>query len=315
MSTFSTTTKVGSTSRSVLNSVYATETPEGVGATVRRSIGTAALRNLSPFLMLDDATVRPGAGFPDHPHRGMTTVSYVLDGKIQHEDSTGNAGVLETGDVQWMTAGRGIMHSEMPLFDPDPAKARPMRGLQLWVDLPKDQKYMAPSYQERKASDIDTVRPADGVQVTVISGTSHGIEGFVRSVGGSWFIDTKLQKAGASITHDLPAGWTAFAYIISGSLTVGDDPKVHSKYHTLVLSSKAGETSVTLHRPEDGPDEEARFVLVAGQPLDQPVVQYGPFVVNTQREAMQAVMDFREGKNGFENAPGWQSKAGATLRA
>ncbi|KAK4688011.1 quercetin 2,3-dioxygenase, partial [Tremellales sp. Uapishka_1] len=303
-------------SRTAVQSVYARETPEGVGATVRRSIGSSALRNLSPFLMLDHATIKPGSGFPDHPHRGQTTVTYVLGG-------------LNTGDVQWMTAGRGIMHSEMPLFDLDPAKAVDAVGLQLWVDLPLDQKFIEPSYQEKKANDITTIHPEPGVEITIISGESHGatvsalgapsslippthsLQGFVRPVGGCWYLDFKLSSPGATVFQPLPAGWTALAYIITGTLAIGSSSSHYTQFHTVVLSSNPAESGVTFTKPLDSPAGEiTRFVLIAGEPLDQPVVQYGPFVVNTERQAREAIMDFRTGKNGFERAVGWESEIG-----
>lgn len=293
--------------------VYAYETPEGMGATVRRSIGTQALRNLSPFLMLDHATinVEDGAGFPDHPHRGQTTVSYVLSGALHHEDFLGNTGTLAAGDLQWMTAGRGIMHSEMPLFGgPNPV---PAEALQLWIDLPADQKMIEPSYQEKKAAEIDTVNPQPGVQVTVISGEAFGVKGFVRPVGGCWFLDFKLTDAGASVFQPLPEGWTGFAYVITGALQVGEEATPVDKFNSVVLSAEEGQNGVLLTRPE-GTTEDTRFVLIAGEPLDQPVVQAGPFVLTSRQKAMEAYMDFQLGKNGFEGAPGWESKIGAPLR-
>lgn len=294
--------------------VYAHETPEGVGATVRRSIGTMSLRNLSPFLMLDHAAIKEGSGFPDHPHRGQTTVTYVLGGMMQHEDFTGSAGKLEQGDVQWMTAGRGIVHSEMPLFDEDPAKRRDAEALQLWIDLPAEKKYIEPSYQEKKAKEIDTVRPAPGVEITVISGESHGVTGFVRPVGGCWFMDVKLQQPGASVFQPLPEGWTAFAYVITGKLQVGEEATPIDKYNTVVLSAEDGQNGVLLTRPE-GSDEETRFVLIAGEPLpNNTTVQHGPFVVNSRQEVMQAMVDYQLGQNGFERAPNWKSKIGSAMR-
>ncbi|WOO84656.1 Pirin [Vanrija pseudolonga] len=311
--TLTTTMTTSNVTRSPAKIVYARDTPEGVGATVRRSIGTPALRNLSPFLMLDHATIHPGSGFPDHPHRGQSTVSYVLGGMWQHEDFTGNAGKLEKGDVQWMVAGRGIVHSEMPLFHDDPAKAEPTEALQLWVDLPADKKFIEPSYQEKKAADIDTVTPSDGVSVTVISGESHGVTGFVRPVGGCWFFDYKLSKPGASAFQQIPKGWTAFVYVITGKLQLGEDATPVDKHHTVVLSAEDDEDGVLLTRPE-GTTDETRFVLIAGEPLDQPVVQYGPFVVNTQKQVMEALSDYGKGQNGFERAPGWKSKIGSKLQ-
>ena len=172
---------------------------------------------------------------------------------------------------------------------------------------------------------IDTVHPSDGVSITVISGTSHGTTGFVRPVGGCWFFDFKLTKPGAQVFQPLPEGWTAFAYIIKGSLSVGDNSmqsnnadKVHAKHHTLVLSTQPGQNGVLLRRPAaqaGGENEEdTHFVLIAGEPLKQKVVQYGPFVVNTQEQARQAVMDYQMGRNGFEGAPGWKSEIGKAMR-
>lgn len=294
--------------------VYARETPEGVGATVRRSIGTMSLRNLSPFLMLDHASIKEGSGFPDHPHRGQSTVTYVLDGMMQHEDFTGAAGKLEKGDVQWMTAGRGIVHSEMPLFDEDPAKRRDAEALQLWIDLPAKDKMIDPSYQEKKAADIDKVTPSPGVEITVISGESHGVKGFVRPVGGCWFMDVKLQQPGATVFQPLPENWTAFAYIITGKLQVGEEATPVDKFNTVVLSSEDGQNGVLLTRP-DGTDEETRFVLIAGEDLpENTTVQHGPFVVNSRQEVIEAMMDYQLGKNGFERAPNWKSKIGSAMR-
>lgn len=289
--------------------VYARETPEGVGATVRRSIGSMSLRNLSPFLMLDHAAVKKGSGFPDHPHRGQSTVTYVLSGKMQHEDFLGNSGKLEPGDVQWMTAGKGIVHSEMPLHDDTDEDAV---ALQLWVDLPADQKLCDPSYQEKKAAEIDTIHPKDGVEITVISGESHGTKGFVRPVGGCWFMDFKLQKESASVFQPLPEGWTAFAYIINGELQVGEEATSVEQYNTVVLSNEEGQNGVLLTRPE-GTTEETRFVLIAGEPLDQQVVQMGPFVLTSQRQAMEAILDYQNGTNGFEGAAGWKSEIGSKM--
>ncbi|OWT40662.1 pirin [Cryptococcus neoformans Bt1] len=314
MSTASATSTAG-TSRSVTKAVYAHEVSEGVGATVRRSIGTRELRNLTPFLMLDHFKVLPGAGFPDHPHRGMQTVTYLFRGTFKHEDFLGYSGTLTPGDVQWMTAGKGIAHAEMPIFDPDPTKAEPVEGMQLWIDLPQKDKYIEPEYQDRKAEDIPVIHPKDGIEITVLSGDSHGTNGSVTPVGGAWYLGFKLQKPGASVYQPLPEGYNAFIYIVKGKLQVGDDTKAHDKFNLLVLSAKPGESGVTLTRPADDTDaEEAHFVVVAGKPLDQPIVQYGPFVTCSQRQAMEAIMDYQTGKNGFERAVGWKSKIAKDFR-
>ncbi|WVQ80375.1 hypothetical protein IAT38_002480 [Cryptococcus sp. DSM 104549] len=292
--------------RRVEQSAYAAEVPEGVGGTVRRAIGMRGLRNLSPFLMLDHFTVKPGAGFPDHPHRGQTTVTYLHQGQINHEDFLGNSGAIKAGDVQWMTAGRGVMHSEMPYFGPDPKKPIEVKGLQLWIDLPAKDKFIEPSYQDRKAKDIVTIHPQNGLEITVISGESHGVKGHVRPVGGCWYMDFKLQKPGIEVFQPIPEGWTAFIYLVSGKIRVGGG-KVLDKFHTHVLTSKPGENGVHIARAEES-DEDVRFAIIAGEPLNQPIVQYGPFVVTSQIQAMEAVRDFQLGQNGFERAVGWKSK-------
>ncbi|WVO14816.1 hypothetical protein L204_102455 [Cryptococcus depauperatus] len=296
--------------RNVSKSVFAHETSEGAGARVRRSIGTKELRNLTPFLMLDHFTVQPGAGFPDHPHRGQQTVTYLFDGVFKHEDFMGYSGTLHKGDVQWMTAGKGVMHSEIPWFDPDPAKREIVTGLQLWIDLPAGDKYMEPNYQDQKAEDIPVTHPVDGVEINVLAGESHGTKGPITPVNDAWFLNFRLQKPGVSFYQHLPQGYNTFIYVVTGKLQVGDDPKVHDKFNLLVLSNAESENGVKLSRPADAGDEETRFVIVAGKPLDQSVVQYGPFVLNSQKQVMEAIMDFQSGKNGFERAVGWESKIG-----
>ncbi|WVQ76275.1 hypothetical protein IAR50_005940 [Cryptococcus sp. DSM 104548] len=296
-----------SISRQVAKTVFAHEVSEGAGARVRRSIGTQQLRNLTPFLMLDHFTIHPGAGFPDHPHRGMQTLTWLFRGIFNHEDFLGNKGQLRAGDVQWMTAGEGIVHSEIPWFDPDPKKREPVEGLQLWIDLPSNMKYIKPEYYDRKSADIPVVIPGEGVKATVLSGESHGTKGTVTPAGGAWYIDFKLETPGASVFQPLPEGYQAFIYLVKGKLQIGDDKKQYDKFNLLVLSTEDGQSGVRLTRSADAGDEEVHAVLVAGKPLDQPIVQYGPFVVNSQQEARQAIFDYQTGSNGFERAPGWKS--------
>ncbi|KAK7050525.1 Pirin domain-containing protein [Favolaschia claudopus] len=292
-----------SITRSVTKKVFAVETPEGVGAMVRRSIGSGALRNLTPFLMLDHFHAKSGA-FPDHPHRGQSTITYMIQGSSSHEDSVGHKGIIETGGVQWMVAGRGIMHSEIPLSGdgrPDPI------GLQLWVNLPKQYKMVEPSYQELNASGIPTAYPEgpDGpVKVKVISGKSHGVESPVRPLGGCWYFHYIFSKDQVSVFQDLPAGWTAFIYILKGTLLVGRDSVPQEQFHTLVLSADQNETGILLKSGS----ADTEFMLAAAEPIDEPIVQYGPFVMNTQEEIMQTLRDYREGRNGFETAHTWKSK-------
>ncbi|MCJ1296342.1 hypothetical protein MMC34_007908 [Xylographa carneopallida] len=294
--------------RRIAQSFLATSQAEGVGATVRRSIGTAQLRSLSPFLMLDHATVQPGAGFPDHPHRGQETITYILSGAIDHEDFAGNAGTIGPGDLQFMTAGRGIMHSEIP---------RPGTGLnvgmQLWVDLPAKLKMTEPRYRDLRAAEIPTVA-VDGGKVTVkiISGRSHGTDS-VKDLAYTpvWIFDITIRPGG-TIQQPLPTGWNAFAYTLAGETTFGDgdDATLVQKHHNTVFA-QGGDYVRAEVAPLAG--ESARFLLVAGLPLDQKVVQYGPFVMNSQEEVYQAMMDYQTHSNGFERAKGWKSKIGEAM--
>ncbi|KAG6832374.1 hypothetical protein H0H92_002642 [Tricholoma furcatifolium] len=290
---------MSSVSRSVTKKVLAVETPEGAGALVRRSIGSMGLRNLTPFLMLDHFHVSQGAGFPDHPHRGQATVTYMLEGSSRHEDSAGHKGTIETGGVQWMCAGKGIIHAEMPVHAegaPDP------RGLQLWVDLPKED----PSYQELGPEQIPTAYPngKDGpVRIKVISGKSHGVESPVRPLGGCWFFHVIFNQK-SSIFQDIPPTWTAFLYTLKGALTIGSDTTSHGPFHTLVFSDLANETGVSISATEDNTE----VILVAGEPLDQTVFQYGPFVMTNREEIQKTIIDYQTGRNGFEKAHTWKSK-------
>ncbi|KAJ7162923.1 RmlC-like cupin domain-containing protein [Mycena filopes] len=301
MSTASTAAQ--SVTRSVTQKVYAVETPEGKGALVRRSIGGMELRNLTPFLMLDHFHVKVGA-FPDHPHRGQTTVTYMLQGASDHEDSAGHKGTIETGGVQWMVAGRGIMHAEMPVHAVD--KPDPI-GLQLWVNLPAKYKMVEPSYQELTAKKIPTAFPAGkkgGVSVKVISGISHGVESPVRPLGGCWYLHWTFTQKDVGVFQDIPAGWTAFIYILNGTLLVGDESLAYEKHNTLVLSTNANETGVHLKSGSDNTE----FMLGAAEPINEPIVQYGPFVMNTKEEIQQTIRDYQQGKNGFETAHTWHSE-------
>ncbi|PAV23244.1 pirin domain-containing [Pyrrhoderma noxium] len=309
---FSTAMSSNAISRNVVNSVLAIEQEEGAGARVRRSIGTENLRNLTPFLMLDHFHVSKGAGFPDHPHRGQATVTYMLEGSSRHEDSAGHKGTIVAGGVQWMCAGKGIIHAEMPVHDPghpDP------RGLQLWVDLPKKFKMVDPSYQELDPEGVPSafpLGPDGGVEIKVISGKSFNVESPVRPLGGCWFFHVKFKQAQKTIFHELPSGWTTFFYILKGSVKVGSPgSKVYQTFNTIVLSSNENEDGVQLTSAEDGTE----LILVSGEPLDQPVFQYGPFVMTTREEIQNTLMDYRFGKNGFEKAHTWKSEIGGLMHS
>ncbi|KAF8163258.1 RmlC-like cupin domain-containing protein [Crassisporium funariophilum] len=289
-------------SRMVAKTVLAVETPEGAGALVRRSIGSMNLRNLTPFLLLDHFHIKKGAGFPDHPHRGQATVTYMLQGSSQHEDSAGHKGTIVTGGVQWMCAGKGIIHAEMPVHvegSPDP------RGLQLWVDLPKKFKMVDPSYQELSPEEIPVAYPQgiDGpIKVKVISGKSHNVESPVRPLGGCWFFHVTFSNKG-TMFQDIPIGWTSFLYTLKGSLVIGSDEAEIDAFNTVILSADANQTGVSLSGTKD-----TEFVLVAGEPLDQTVFQYGPFVMTSKEEIQDTLVDYQRGRNGFERAHTWKSE-------
>lgn len=224
--------------RAIRKAFLAVEQSEGAGARVRRSIGTPQLRNFSPFLMLDHFTIKPGAGFPDHPHRGQETITYLLTGAVDHEDFAGNAGTIEAGDLQFMTAGKGIMHAEMPRQNPDGSANI---GMQLWVDLPEKLKKCEPRYRDLKAAEIPNIDiDDDKVHIKVISGQSHGVDS-VKELAYTpvWIFDIEI-KPGGNITQTLPVGWNAFAYTISGTTTfgVGKDQTTVGQFHNVVFEQK-----------------------------------------------------------------------------
>jgi len=293
--------------RGIQQVLLAREQSEGAGATVRRSIGTPKLKNLTPFLMLDHFDVGIGAGFPDHPHRGQETITYLLDGAVDHEDFAGNKGTIESGDLQFMTAGRGIVHAEMPHDNGDGTSNV---GMQLWVDLPKDLKNCEPRYRDLKAKEIPTAEIDDGkVTVKVISGRSHGVDS-VQELAYTpvWLLDVTIRPGG-KIVQPLPAGWNAFAYMLEGTANfdTGVTTQEIKQYHNAVFEQKGDQVIAQI-----GPEakEAARFVLVAGMPLDQPIVQYGPFVLTDPSQVRQAMMDYSTYSNGFERAENWESAIG-----
>lgn len=242
--------------RAIRQAFLAVEQSEGAGAHVRRSIGTAKLRNLSPFLMLDHFSVAPGAGFPDHPHRGQETITYLLQGAVDHEDFAGNSGTIEAGDLQFMTAGRGIMHAEMPRQNPDGSANV---GMQLWVDLPEKLKKCEPRYRDLRASEIPKIELDGGkVSVKIISGKSHGTESAQElAYTPVWIFDISI-KPGGGITQLLPSGWNAFAYTLAGSTAfgVGKDQTTVGQYHNVVFEQTGD--SVTAEVSENT-KEDANF--------------------------------------------------------
>ncbi|KAG0340112.1 hypothetical protein BG000_000661 [Podila horticola] len=283
-------------SRSITNAVLSREQAEGVGARVRRSIGRPELRNHDPFLMLDEFNVDQNGGFPDHPHRGFETVTYMLEGQFQHEDFAGHKGTIGPGDLQWMTAGRGIVHSEMPIKSQTRA-----HGLQLWINLPKEHKMCEPQYQELLDGEIKRATPQDGVVVKVIAGESHGVKSQVYTRTPTMYLDYKMEK-NKTVEQSIPASYTGFIYMLKGTAYIGDKEFEGQAHHTLTFSEDGTDTIKIRTK-----DEDAHFVIIAGEPLHEPVVQHGPFVMNTKEEIYSTVRDYHDRKNGFERAAHWRS--------
>ncbi len=263
---------------------------DGAGVKLTRVIGTPQLEMLDPFLMLDEFGTDKAedylAGFPDHPHRGFETVTYMLDGRMRHKDNHGNEGVLVPGSVQWMTAGRGLVHSEMP----EQQEGR-MRGFQLWVNLPASEKMTQPQYQEFAPERIPQLQPADGVRVKLIAGRVGDIAGPIRQPSTDpVYLDIELAPH-ASWQVDLPEGHNAFAYAFegAGALGEGDDARPLAAQELAVL---IGGRTLRLQAGEAG----LRAIVLAGRPLREPVARYGPFVMNTKEQVMQAFVDYQEGR-------------------
>lgn len=271
--------------RNVAKVIQTREVTEGAGVTVHRSIGTPALRNLDPFLMLDHfGSNDPNqyiAGFPDHPHRGFITFTYMLEGHMLHQDSMGNKGDLTSGAAQWMKAASGVIHSEMPQQEQGM-----MSGFQLWINLPANQKMSEPAYQEFSASAFPVVEQ-DGQLIKILSGEYAGLKGPINDPNTNvGYCDVTLDSA-KTFHYVIPQNDTAFVYVFEGELTIsGQDISTHS---FVVLS--AGD-EIEVHARGQG----ARFILVHGKPIGEPIVQYGPFVMNTRDEIDQAMIDYRDGR-------------------
>ena len=260
-------------------------TSDGAGVKLTRVLTQDLQHRLDPFLMLDafgsDSADDYIAGFPDHPHRGFETVTYMLAGRMRHRDSAGNEGLLQSGGVQWMTAGRGVIHSELP----EQSEGR-MEGFQLWLNLPAKDKMNPPWYRDIQSDDVPEWRDG-GVTARVIAGSTHGVQGAVQRDGTEpLYLDLHLE-AGAAFEQPLPESHNAFVYVYRGGLQVGAQPVPLQR---MAILGNAGD-GVRLTAGAEG----ARAILIAGKPLKQPIVQYGPFVMNTQQEVFKAVEDFRAG--------------------
>ncbi len=278
--------------RKLARIIPAMNTSDGAGVRLRRSLGSGEGTRLDPFLMLDEfSSMNPGdyiAGFPAHPHRGFETVTYILDGHMRHEDHLGNQGDLKSGGVQWMTAGRGIIHSEMP----QQLEGR-MRGFQLWINLPAAEKMKPAGYRDIQPDEIPVHALADGGQVKVIAGQlrSEGtvVTGPINGLSTEpLYLDVSLP-AGGSFTQQLTPGHHAMAYLFEGQVGLAGNDRLLATHSAAILSDGDQVSFVA------GP-EGARFLLLAGKPINEPIAQYGPFVMNTVAEIEQAIIDYQTGR-------------------
>ncbi|KAG7399164.1 hypothetical protein PHYBOEH_009624 [Phytophthora boehmeriae] len=284
--------------RQVAKSVAAIEVMDGAGAHVHRSIGSARLYNLDPFLILDEFNVGLPGGFPDHPHRGFETVTYVLPtskGHMLHEDFMGNQGELRPGDLQWMTPGKGIMHAEMP------KSSEPAHGLQLWINLPKHRKLIEPRYQEIQRESVPRVFNADqSVEAIVFAGEVFGCKGPVETETAVTYVHF-VMKPGAKVEYAVPSSHNVFVYGVSGKGSCVDQD---IGAHEAIVMEKEGDGVLVTAAESDS----LEVVVVTGEPLNEPVFQYGPFVMSSREDIQMTLRDFDLRTNGFEDAHGWRSE-------
>jgi redox-sensitive bicupin YhaK (pirin superfamily) len=281
-------TQAVATSRGVERLVGGQFVMDGAGVKINRVLTQPLQRRLDPFLMLDafgsDKAGDYIAGFPEHPHRGFETVTYMLTGNMRHRDSAGHEGSITNGGVQWMTAGRGVVHSEMP-----EQNEGLMEGFQLWLNLAARDKMSAPWYRDIPSEAVPRFTLESGATVQVIAGSSHGVDGAVqREVTEPLYLDIELP-AGATFEQALPAGHNAFLYVFRGEVVVEGKAVPQARMAILDNAQAADGVRIKASQP-------SRLLLIAGRPLNEPIAQYGPFVMNTQAEVFQAVEDFRNGK-------------------
>jgi len=277
--------------RKVVKTIEPQTVMEGAGVRLKRSIATASLDNLDPFLLFDhfgsDNPEDYIKGFPMHPHRGIETVTYMINGHVNHKDSMGNSGSIGPGDIQWMTAGGGIMHEEMPQSSPGG-----MVGFQLWVNLPASLKMTTPRYQDITSDQIPAVRREDGVNIRVIAGQVDGVRGAVSEIyADPVYLDVAIPANG-SFSHSVEKGHAVFAYIFEGRgyFGAGEKSSENSISQPGLVVFGNGD-----YIQAGAADEPVRFLLVSGKPLNEPIARYGPFVMNTQEEIQQALEDLRNG--------------------
>lgn len=287
--------------RTVAGIINSVETLEGGGFLVRRPFPKSSFTDFDPFLLLDELgpiDLAPGQakGAPDHPHRGFETVSYILAGRVEHKDSQGHTGLLNAGDVQWMTAGAGVVHSEMPESEFVRTGGR-MHGIQLWVNLPQQDKMMPPRYQEIPAAQIPIAQTKDGsVTVKVIAGEALDAKAAIETRTPIIYLHITLQPGG-TIVQPVPAEYNAMVYVLDGVGEFGAERERAGDGQMVMFAQDGGEV-----RLSNSGDTALDLLLLAGVPLNEPIVRYGPFVMNTEAEIRQAFADYRSGKMGAINA-------------
>ena len=291
--------ETGNRDRSVELITSSTETAEGDGFIVHRSFPSRSIRHLDPFLLLDemgplDLLPHESKGFPDHPHRGFVTVTYMLEGRFEHKDSQGNSGKLGPGDVQWMTAGSGLVHSEMP--EKEFAKSGGiLHGFQLWINLPKTDKWIKPDYQDVPSRKIPVAKTPDGkVSVKVIAGNSLDAKAVINTLTPITYLHFTIQP-GAKIVQPVPKSYNAFAYVINGKGLFGKDRIIAEERKLIVFKNDGDYISI---RVSENAGLSLEVLLIAGMPINEPIVQYGPFVMNTQEEIDNTLEDYRNGRIG-----------------
>ena len=293
-------TNEGRTIAGIVNSI---ETLEGGGFLVRRPFPKASFSDFDPFLLLDEMgpmEVAPGEakGAPDHPHRGFETVTYMLSGDMEHKDSSGHAGRLRSGDVQWMTAGSGVVHAEMPSAEFMRTGGR-MHGFQLWVNLPQQDKMIIPRYQEIPSAKMPKAISADGlVSVSVIAGEAMGEKAVIETRTPIIYVHYRLEPGGV-VTQRVPHDYNAFAYVVDGAGLFGAEGE-RAGDGQMVMFAPDGD-DVRIENPADA-KAALEILLIAGVPLNEPIARYGPFVMNTEREIHQAFEDYRRGRMGAINS-------------
>src|SRR5574339_19206 len=286
--------------RSVLQIIKSETTQDGEGVTLKRSFPNSFISEFDPFLLLDEigpTDIKPGKqkGFPNHPHRGFETVTYLLEGKFEHKDSQGHIGTISAGDVQWMTAGSGVIHSEMPEKEFSKNGGR-LHGFQLWVNLPKRNKMMKPRYQEMSQSKIPTGTTENGnVTVKVIAGESLGAKAVIDTITPIMYLHFKLEP-GSRIIQPVPKNYNVFAYVIKGKGAFEQNNNKMVEKGNLIIFEKDGKA--TYIQAIDYSQMPLELLLIGGIPLREPIARYGPFVMNTQQEIYQAIEDYRNGKLG-----------------